>query len=149
MILKKGNIFDDFDGLDYVGITTNSILNKQGELVMGAGIAKTAKQHNKYLPMLFGGQIKAKKVEGGFYGILVQGKYFAFQTKRHWKDKSNIQDVIRSINILKRGAEKYPDKVFGLPFPAINNGGLSWGDVIKYLEDLPNNVIVYHLEDLQ
>ena len=47
MILKQGNIFDDFDSLDFVGITTNSILNKHGELVMGAGIAKTAKQHNK------------------------------------------------------------------------------------------------------
>lgn len=149
MILKKGDIFDDFDSLDYVGITTNSILNKQGGLIMGAGIAKTAKQRNKCLPSLFGCQIKAKEVEGGFYGVLVQGKYFAFQTKRHWKDKSDIQDVIRSINILKRGAEKYPDKMFGLPFPAINNGGLGWKDVISYLEDLPNNVIVYHLEDLQ
>ena len=149
MILKQGDMFDDFDSLDFVGITTNSILNKQGELVMGAGIAKTAKQHNKHLPLLFGSQIKAKEVEGGFYGVLVQGKYFAFQTKRHWKDGSDIQDVIRSINILKRGAEKYPNKVFGLPFPAINNGGLCWRYVIKYLKDLPDNVIVYHLEDLK
>lgn len=149
MILKQGDVFDDFDSLDFVGITTNSILNKKGELVMGAGIAKTAKQHNKHLPLLFGSQIKAKEVEGSFYGVLVQGKYFAFQTKRHWKDGSDIQDVIRSINILKRGAEKYPNKVFGLPFPAINNGGLCWRYVIKYLKDLPDNVIVYHLEDLK
>lgn len=149
MILKQGDVFDDFDSLDFVGITTNSILNKKGELVMGAGIAKTAKQHNKHLPLLFGSQIKAKEVEGSFYGVLVQGKYFAFQTKRHWKDGSDIQDVIRSINILKRGAEKYPNKVFGLPFPAINNGGLCWRYVIKYLKDLPDNVVVYHLEDLK
>lgn len=148
MILKKGNIFDDFDTLDYVGITTNSILNKQGELVMGAGIAKTAKEYNKHLPLLFGSQIKAKEVEGGFYGVLLQGKYFAFQTKRHWKDKSDIQDVIRSINILNRGAEKHPMKIFGLPFPAINNGGLKAKDVLPYLEALPDNVVVYYLEDL-
>lgn len=42
MILKKGNIFDDFENLNYVGITTNSMLNKRGELVMGAGVAKTS-----------------------------------------------------------------------------------------------------------
>lgn len=99
MILKKGNIFDDFEDLDYVGVTTNSILNKKGDLVMGAGVAKQAKEYNAYLPTLFGSQIKAKGVEGGFYGVLIQGKYYAFQTKRHWRDKSSIQDVIRSINI--------------------------------------------------
>ena len=148
MILKKGNIFDDYDKLDYVGITTNSILNKKGELVMGAGIAKTAKELFPQLPVLFGSQIKAKGVECKYYGLLLQGKFLAFQTKRHWKDKSSIDDVIRSINMLKHGAEKYPNKLFGIPFPAINNGGLSISSVLPYLEILPDNVIVYHLEGL-
>lgn len=148
MLLKKGNIFDDFDTLDYVGITTNSMLNKNGELIMGAGIAKIAKQNNKMLPQLFGSQIQAKECVGGFYGLLIQGKYLAFQTKRNWKDCSDIQDVIRSINMLKKVAVKYSNKSFGIPFPAINNGGLCWKDVIIYLYDLPDNVTVYHLEDL-
>ncbi|MBQ0114054.1 MAG: hypothetical protein KBT03_13070 [Bacteroidales bacterium] len=149
MILKKGNIFDDFEELDFVGITTNSILTKGGALVMGAGVAKTAKEYCSSLPVLFGSQIKAKEIEGGFYGLLVQGKYFAFQTKRHWKYNSSLSDVIQSINMLKRVSTKYSSKKFGLPFPAINNGGLNWMDIIVQLEELPDNVTVYHLEDLK
>ena len=149
MKLKQGNIFDDFDTLDYVGITTNSMINKNGELIMGAGVAKQAKLHNKHLPLLFGSQIKGNNCVGGYYGVLIQGKYLAFQTKRNWRDNSDIQDVINSINILKNEAMKNGNKVFGLPFPAINNGGLSWKDVIKYLDVLPDNVVVYHLEELR
>ena len=148
MLLKRGNIFDDYDVLDFVGITTNSILNKKGELIMGAGIAKTAKGICPELPSMFGSQIKDKGVEGGFYGLLLAGKYLAFQTKRDWRDNSDIQDVIRSINMLKRCAEKYPDSKFGLPFPAINNGGLSVDLVRPLLDKLPDNVIVYHLQKI-
>ena len=148
MLLKRGNIFDDYDALDFVGITTNSILNKKGELVMGAGIAKTAKGICPELPSMFGSQIKDKGVEGGFYGLLLAGKYVAFQTKRDWRDNSDIQDVIRSINMLKRGAEKYPNSKFGLPFPAINNGGLKTSDILPHISHLPDNVTVYHLEDI-
>ena len=148
MLLKRGNIFDDYDVLDFVGITTNSILNKKGELVMGAGIAKTAKEFCPELPSLFGSQIKEKGVEGGFYGLLLVGKYLAFQTKRDWRDKSDIQDVIRSINMLKRGAEKYPNSNFGIPFPAINNGGLKVDDILPHINYLPDNVTVYHLEEI-
>lgn len=100
------------------------------------------------LPLLFGSQIKANGCVGGYYGILLQGKYFAFQTKRNWRDISDIQDVIRSINKLKNGAIKRSDDIFGLPFPAINHGGLNWRDILPYLNDLPDNVIVYHIEDL-
>lgn len=50
--------------------------------------------------------------------------------------------------MLERTAVKYKDKKFGLPFPAINNGGLTVDVVLPYLEKLPDNVIVYHLEDI-
>ena len=147
MIIMYGDVFNS--DCDYIGITTNSIVKRNGELVMGAGNAKVASAKFKHLPKFFGDRIVKDGLVGKFYGIIKCGKYFAFQTKRHWKDGSDMQDVIRSINILKRGAEKYPNKVFGLPFPAINNGGLCWRYVIKYLKDLPDNVIVYHLEYLK
>ena len=149
MLLKKGDIFEDEHILDFVCITTNSILNKNGELVMGAGVAKRAKDLHKELPKLFGDAINSRSAISGFYGmLLVKDKYVAFQTKVHWKDKSPIDVVKRSIIMLERTAIKYKGKRFGLPFPAINNGGLTVGMVLPYLEKLPDNVVVYHLEDI-
>lgn len=149
MILKNCNIFEDEDTLDFVCITTNSILNKNGELVIGAGVAKAAKELHSDLPKLFGEGIKAKAAVGGFYGlILVKDKFIAFQTKIHWKDKSPIDVVKRSINMLERTALKYKDKTFGLPFPAITNGGLTVNTVLPMLQNLPDNVTVYHLENI-
>ena len=137
MILKKGDIFEDEHILDFVCIKTNSILNKNGELVMGAGVAKRAKDLHKELPKLFGEAIKSKNAISGFYGmLLVKDKYVAFQTKVHWKDKSPIDIVKRSISMLGRTAIKYKYNRFGLPFPAINNGGLTVDMVLPYLEKL-------------
>ena len=149
MKLKNCDIFKDVDSLDYVCITTNSTLNKAGELIMGAGIAKDAKTLYPDLPLLYGKQIKEKKVVGGFYGcLLAKEKFIAFQTKLHWKESSPISVVEKSIFMLSRLATKYNDKVFGLPFPAINNGGLSPNDVYPLLIKLPDNVIVYHIGNL-
>ena len=66
VLLKKGDIFEDEHILDFVCITTNSILNKNGELVMGAGVAKRAKDLHKELPKLFGDAIKSRNAISGF-----------------------------------------------------------------------------------
>lgn len=144
MILCEGDVFES--GCDYIGITTNSILKKNGELVMGAGVALRAKELYPELPKVFGCKILSIGKVGDFYGVLKHGVYFAFQTKRHYKDKSDIRDVYESINMLNGISTQYQDKTFALPFPAINNGGLSRDKVLPYLEKLPNNVFVYELK---
>ena len=144
MIIMYGDVFNS--DCDYIGITTNSIVKRNGELVMGAGNAKVAANKFKHLPKFFGDRIVKDGLVGKFYGIIKCGKYFAFQTKRHYKDKSDIRDVYESITILKDIAERNADKTFAIPFPAINNGGLKREDVEGYLARLPDNVFVYILE---
>lgn len=147
MKIQIGNIFEHMGEIDYVGITTNSTLNNKGHLVMGAGNAKQAKEICPELPNVFGGQINKGCGNLGFYGLLKYDKYFALQTKLHWRDKSPIKVVSLSICKLNLAANKNPDKVFGVPFPAINNGGLKEKDVLPMLLSLPDNVIVFKLED--
>ena len=65
MQLTKGNVFEHLD-LDYICITTNSILNKNGELVMGAGVALEAKQRFPELPKVYGSKIKKMGLVGEF-----------------------------------------------------------------------------------
>ena len=147
MRIQIGNIFEHMDELDYVGITTNSTLNNKGHLVMGAGNAKQAKEICPELPKIFGEQIRKGCGNLGFYGLLKHDKYFALQTKLHWRDKSPIKVVSMSICKLNLAANKHPDKIFGTPFPAINHGKLKECDVLPMLSSLPDNVIVFKLEE--
>lgn len=149
MQLVQDDIWSYADKLDYICITTNSIVKTNGCLVMGAGIAKTAMERNKELPKDFGDQILAKNLAGKFYGLLASGKYLAFQTKLHYKDESPLDVVQQSCNLLNRLAKKYPDKSFGLPYPGINNGRLDPKVVYPFLKDLPDNVFVYHINKLE
>lgn len=144
MKLIKGNIFDH-KGLDYTCVTTNSILNSKGELVMGAGIALTAKTYYPELPRVFGEKVSKLGAVGGDYHIIQHKNIIAFQTKRHYRDKSPINLVSKSINRLKFLATVFDDFTFGLPFPAINNGGLKREMTLPLLFVLPDNVLVFEL----
>ena len=147
MKIQIGNIFEHMGELDYVGITTNSTLNNKGHLVMGAGNAKQAKEVCPELPKIFGEQIRKGCGNLGLYGLLRHNQYFALQTKLDWRDKSPIKVVSLSIYKLNLAANKHPDKIFGVPFPAINHGGLKEKDVLPMLLSLPDNVIIFKLED--
>ena len=142
MKLTKGNVFEHLD-LDYVCITTNSILNKNGELVMGAGVALEAKQRFPELPKVYGSKIKNMGLVGGEYLLLHHNNLIAFQTKINYKDKSPLDLVKKSVTRLKFLATLFDDCIFGLPFPAINNGGLTKEVVLPIIQSLPDNVLVF------
>ena len=137
------DIWEDFEILDYVCITTNSYINSDGNLCMGAGIALQAKKHNPDLPKVWGKIIRDKKLRSKEYNLLSHDKYIAFQTKFNYKDPSPVDLIERSTNKLMRLALKYPDKTFGLAYPGINNGQLTKDIVAPLLEQLPLNVTVY------
>lgn len=142
MILVKGNVFE-YPNLDYICITTNSILNTKGELVMGTGVALEAKKRFPQLPKIYGNKIDKLGLFGKDYYLLQHDNLIAFQTKRHYKDKSPIELVKRSTQRLKFLATLFDDSTFGLPFPAVQNGGLSKDVVLPIINCLPNNVIVF------
>ena len=139
------DIWLDFDELDYVCVTTNSTIKTNGNLCMGKGIAKQAANHCPHLPTIFGQLIKLKNKENSIYGLLAYQKYIAFQTKIDWKNTSPLYVIANSLDKLTRLALKYPNNVFGLPYPGINNGGLTKDQVYPLLKQLPSNVIVYFL----
>lgn len=145
MKIVNRNIWDDVDELDYIGVTTNSTLKKTGDLVMGAGIAKEAKKRYPECPKFFGEIVKKRNAENGFYGMIIYNKIFALQTKVHWRDKSPIEVVEKSLAMLSVAAGAAPHMKIGIPFPAINNGGRSVEDIMPLLQKLPDNITVYKI----
>ena len=148
MQLKKANIWNHVNEFDYVCITTNSYIKSNGELCMGAGIALEANQRIKGLAKELGYKIRNTCGHLGIYNCINVGKWIAFQTKIHYKYNTPIDVLKYSIQKLYTACMENPNKTFALPFPAINHGGKSAEEVYPLIKHLPDNVTVFHLQDL-
>lgn len=145
MILRKGNMWSVYGKTNLFCITTNSTLNKKGELVMGAGIALQAKNRMPELPFLAGRLVKE---HGDEYGLLIcspsaEQVMGLFQTKKDWRQQSDLYLIMIGVHKLLHFLKQYPDIRVDMPFPGIGNGGLSPKVVLPTIENLPNNVNVW------
>ena len=105
-------------------ITTCGVVNKNGYLVMGAGIAREAKRRFTDLPYLFGQRID----ECGLHiHIVEEYGVTSFPTKYNWKENSDINLIAKSCRELVHFSKKW--KYVILPPVGCTNGGLLWEDV--------------------
>jgi hypothetical protein len=97
MQLHRGNMFDsvDFGYGIYCVTTTNNVVTQNG-LVMGAGHALEVALRWPGIKKEFGDCIN--QMEDKDYGVLAskQDPVIAFQTKRHFKDKSPLDLILFS-----------------------------------------------------
>jgi hypothetical protein len=150
MQIIKGNLWDELGHADVILFTANNTLNAKGELVMGAGAAREAKERFPDLPRFLGYQIASKTGDYGVVSTMVpyQGgrqRIAAFQTKRHWKSPSPLDLLKLSCEKLAGYAKQFPVQRIALNYPGIGLGGLTESDVLPLLETLPDNVFVYRL----
>ena len=148
MIIKRENIFESACTYDAICVTTNGIVNRQGKLVMGAGLAR---QFNKNYPGL-DYELGQKINTYGNQPFLVYKKKQAivsFPTKNNWKDKSDIELIVNSAKKINRIAQsRFWGKV-AIPAPGIGLGGLSWKtDVYPRLKNILDDRfhILFHTE---
>ena len=145
MTIKKGNLYtkENKEHYDLIGFTANSVIRKDGNLVMGAGSAKTVKDAYENSPKVFGERIKDKSV---FHiEIVKELKLLALQTKIDWKDDSDINLVKESLNKLFTYATENPNLKIAIPFPGISNGNLKKETITPLLKNIPNNIDVWEL----
>jgi len=141
---RYGNMWDVFGEADVFAITTNSFVKKNGELTMGAGIAKIAR--DRYGIAKDAGKIvRAKCGHLGEYGLLnVPGtKFWLFQVKRNWKDDADISLIMEAVTQLWLLARKNKRASIHLNYPGIGHGGLPISDVKDIVSTLPDNVSVW------
>jgi hypothetical protein len=141
---KIGDIWARY-GLDgeVILVPTNSTLNRNRHLVMGAGAALHASWEEPDLPERFGSLIAKYD-----YHILGQMDWdiWAFQTKRNWKDDSDLDLITESVNALALIALSYPEATFNLCWPGIGFGKLTKATTKPILDNLPDNVIVWSFD---
>ena len=129
-----------FDAVDLFCITTNGTRRKNGALVMGAGIARQARDKFPTLDMQFGQAISTLP-----YGLLIlpQIKIAAFQVKAHYRQPASLALIQQSTEMLAVWCVEHPTAQVALNFPGIGLGNLSIAEVLPIIETLPDQVQVW------
>ncbi len=133
-------------------ITTNSIVRPSGALIMGAGVARDARNRFHGLDVALGEAIRRQGDAGGRYGIMVSPKWpekriGAFQTKIRPGDNSSLDLIQFATDALAAWCLDHPAIRVDLPFPGIGYGRLSPDEVRPILEAaLPDAVHIWARE---
>lgn len=150
-MIIKGNIWDHYNKYNAVCVTCNSIIKNNGELVMGAGIAKQFAEKYRWLPKYWGKRIVEFEIKQKLkphimvtsqddFGNSFYTHIIYFKTKEHWKDPSYVYLIERSMIKLCECIDLLGWEKVLLPAPGCTNGGLDWEKQVypaikPYLDD--------------
>lgn len=137
------------DNVDLALFTTNSVVTRDGRLVMGAGLARQVRDRWPGIDRAIGSQVREM---GRDYHLLIsprwpQARVGAFQVKWDWHDQSDLGLIAKAtlrlqVFVTTTLAERGRDRLVILNFPGVGNGRLSVADVKPFLDVLPDQVIV-------
>jgi hypothetical protein len=125
---------------EFVCITTNGYVKKNGECVMGRGVAKIAAELYPEMPKRIGIGIKEFGNQVYWFRNL---NIFTFPVKHNWWEKADINLIVKSTKELSKYVDKLHIEKCYLPKPGCENGRLKWEDVEREIEPfLHSNVII-------
>jgi hypothetical protein len=136
---------------DALCCTTNMIVKNNGELVMGAGIAKVIAERHNHIPKNWGYRTLMYKNQGINSSLLVNcinaepyQYLISFPTKYNWQNNSHPELIRCSCQQLASLITTMGWTKVLLPKPGCSNGGLNWVDVEKIVnEELDERVTVF------
>lgn len=151
--LEYGNIFDYIGKADCICVTTNGTIKSNGELVMGAGVAKqfADKYKNQGIAKILanklykGSPLKKMHVVNPMDNICYKaidaisnnGTYvLSFPTKNHFMDKGDLELIKRSAERAVYFANMYNLNSIIIPSPGTGCGQLNEDDVYQALDKI-------------
>lgn len=135
---------------DAICFTSNGVVKANGDLVMGAGVAKQFRDKFPGLAKMIGARRRVLGQHVHFWAGKANGynrpDLVSFPTKNDWRDPSDIQLIKQSAEELMHMADVRKWQKVYLPRPGIGLGGLSWDKVKMELEKiLDDRVIITYL----
>lgn len=128
MLQRIGDIWSFRGPSDWICVTTCGVVKFDGKLVMGRGIALEASKRYPGLAATAGALVKTNglRVEA-----LWHEKLILFPTKNHFKDKSDINLILKGILQLLEifNSHDWEDTRLLLPRLGCGNGHLDWAEV--------------------
>lgn len=123
----------------FLAITSNGYVKRNGEAVMGRGIAAQAKYKYPNIAYKLGGLLTR---QGNRIHVLAPD-LISFPVKHHWAEKADIRLIRASAHELMSRLGEHETVL--LPRPGCGNGGLNWKDVKPILEKiLDDRVAIVH-----
>lgn len=127
MLTTVGDLFNPPPEVDAICIPTNGVVKKDNRLVMGAGVAKIARDKFPLIDAEFGFWVNDNgNIPATYKYSELDYRVISFPTKHHWKDKSSIQLITNSAHNLNEIAAFYELEIVWLPAVGCGLGGLDW-----------------------
>ncbi|MFB2922935.1 hypothetical protein [Aerosakkonema funiforme] len=126
-------------------ITTNGCIRKDGRAVMGAGIARQARDRYHGIERVLAEKLKRRGNQVNYLIRLIEygnhAHLFSFPTKNNWRMNSPIELIEDSAKQLKylwqRATQRYGEPpIVVLPQPGCSNGNLVWSSQVKPLLEI-------------
>ena len=125
--LKRGNLLEE---------KTEALVNTVNCVgVMGRGIALQFKRafpenFKQYQKACKNGEVKPGQMFIVDMGVLLNPRYIInFPTKRHWRQKSRVEEIQAGLVALVEEVKAHKIKSIAIPPLGCGNGGLDWNDV--------------------
>lgn len=140
MLEINGNLWDYHTKGEWIVITTNGFVKKNGAAVLGAGIAKQATLRYPLLEMELGQRIRSG---GNNVNVFSQYRLITLPVKHKWIEPANTDLIRRSIGQLQSVVINLNLKKIYLPRPGCGNGRLDWEmDVKPLLINLSDKFVI-------
>ncbi|AMM44914.1 hypothetical protein SP15_116 [Bacillus phage SP-15] len=136
-------------------ITSNFTIKRDGSAVLGAGIAKQARDfHAKGIDRKLGALMqlpggKRTQLVGYYFPLGVRTAVVSFPVKHHWKHNADIDLIQKSSYELVQLANEFGWSEVYLPRPGCGNGKLEWSYVKSHIEEILDDrfrVVAYNRE---
>lgn len=139
MKYAKGDLFAQ--ACSAIVIPTNGVVKQNGMAVMGAGVAKTARDRYVGIDTILGDLLREKGnhvhiLGGAWLSASPERKIVSFPTKHDWRDPSNLSLIRRSAEELLIETEVRGWKKVCLPKVGSGLGQLPWSSVAFYLSKM-------------
>lgn len=124
----KGDIWKFYEAGNWICITTNGTVRKDGCAVMGRGVALDASMKIPGLQRALGQRLLSY---GNKVHVFEHSRIVTFPVKHNWYDKQADLALIRvsAAELLRRWKYKISPSPIYLPRPGCGNGRLRWDDV--------------------
>lgn len=130
----------------YLCVTTNGFVKKNGEAVMGAGIAKTVNLLSHKHGMNAAARLGRLITKNGNVVQRIFKNVIAFPVKHNWWEAADIELIKRSCVQLMELLG--PEETVLLPRPGCGNGKLQWDFVKREIEGLlDDRVTIVHWKE--
>jgi hypothetical protein len=133
-------------------VTTNSVLNARGLLIMGRGSAREARDRIPGIQAEIVQIVQPTVAEDYGFRVIRDPRrdghfgFGVFQTKRDWRHVAYVETILKSLGMLDEYAVANPDVLIRCPLPAVGCGQIGTGtppdsnEIRALCLELPDNV---------